>query len=130
MSEVHEKQVGVRYISDDVPKAIEFYSKHLGFTVEISAVPAFASLIKGNLRLLLSGAKSPAARPLPDGRTPAPGGWNRIHLVVSDIAAEVERLRAEGLTFLNEITTGPGGKQILLEDPNGNLVELFEYEAM
>jgi catechol 2,3-dioxygenase-like lactoylglutathione lyase family enzyme len=88
--------------------------------------PAFADVARGQLRLLLSGPKSSAGRPMPDGRTPEPGGWNRIHLIVEDIAGEVERLRAAGLTFRNDIVSGPGGQQILLEDPAGNPIELFQ----
>jgi len=111
---------------DDVDTAVDFYTKHLGFTLRMSAAPAFADVLRGNLRLLLSGPKSSAGRPMPDGTKPAPGGWNRIHLIVDDIAAEVERLRAAGLRFRNDIVSGPGGQQILLEDPSGNVVELFQ----
>jgi catechol 2,3-dioxygenase-like lactoylglutathione lyase family enzyme len=118
--------VSVRYIVDDVEAAIAFYTKHLGFTVRMSAAPAFADVIRGRLRLLLSGPTSSAGRPMPDGTVPSAGGWNRIHLVVSDIAADVDKLRAEGLTFRNDIVTGPGGQQILLEDPSGNVIELFQ----
>lgn len=118
--------VSVRYMVDDVEAAIDFYTAHLGFTLNFSAAPAFADVVRGNLRLLLSGPKSSAGRPMPDGAQPAPGGWNRIHLIVSDIAAEVDRLSAAGLTFRNDIVAGPGGQQILLEDPSGNVVELFQ----
>jgi catechol 2,3-dioxygenase-like lactoylglutathione lyase family enzyme len=118
--------VNVRYMVDDVDAAIDFYTKHLGFTVRTSAAPAFADVVRGNLRLLLSGPRSSAGRPMPDGTVPVPGGWNRIHLIVSDIAAEVDRLRAAGLTFRNAIVVGPGGQQILLEDPSGNVIELFQ----
>jgi catechol 2,3-dioxygenase-like lactoylglutathione lyase family enzyme len=118
--------VNVRYMVDDVDTAIDFYTKHLGFTLRMSAAPAFADVVRGKLRLLLSGPASSAGRPMPDGTTPAPGGWNRIHLIVSDIAAEVDRLRAADLTFRNDIVAGPGGQQILLEDPSGNVVELFQ----
>jgi catechol 2,3-dioxygenase-like lactoylglutathione lyase family enzyme len=118
--------VSVRYMVDDVDAAIAFYTKHLDFELLTSAAPAFADVIRGNLRLLLSGPKSSAGRPMPDGATPAPGGWNRIHLVVGDIDAEVARLREAGLSFRNDIVTGPGGSQILLEDPSGNVVELFQ----
>jgi catechol 2,3-dioxygenase-like lactoylglutathione lyase family enzyme len=121
--------VSVRYMVDDVDQAIGFYTGQLGFSVRSSAAPAFADVVRGNLRLLLSGPKSSAGRPMPDGRTPAPGGWNRIHLIVDDIAAEVERLRAAGLPFRNDIVTGPGGRQILLEDPSGNPIELFQPAA-
>ena len=118
--------VNVRYMVDDVDAAIEFYTKHLGFTLRMSAAPAFADVLRGNLRLLLSGPTSSAGRPMPDGTRPRPGGWNRINLVVDDITAEVKRLRAAGLTFRNDIVRGPGGQQILLEDPSGNVVELFQ----
>ncbi len=118
--------VSVRYLVDDVEKAVDFYTTHLGFTLRMSAAPAFADVVRGKLRLLLSGPTSSAGRPMPDGTRPVPGGWNRIHLIVSDIAAEVERLRAAGLPFRNDIVTGPGGQQILLEDPSGNVVEPFQ----
>ena len=121
-----ENEVNVRYMVDDVDAAIDFYTAHFGFTVRSSAAPAFADVIRGNLRLLLSGPTSSAGRPMPDGLQPVPGGWNRIELVVEDIRAEVERLRAAGLKFRNDIVTGPGGSQILLEDPSGNVVELFQ----
>jgi catechol 2,3-dioxygenase-like lactoylglutathione lyase family enzyme len=120
------EMVSVRYMVADVEAAVEFYTKHLGFTLRMSAAPAFADLARGQLRLLLSGPSSSAGRPMPDGTVPTAGGWNRIHLIVTDIAAEVERLRAEGATFRNDIVTGPGGQQILLEDPSGNVVELFQ----
>ena len=118
--------VSVRYMVDDVEAAIAFYTKHLGFTLRMSAAPAFADVTRGRLRLLLSGPTSSAGRPMPDGTHPSPGGWNRIHLIVSDIIAEVDKLRADGVTFRNDIVTGPGGQQILLEDPSGNVVELFQ----
>ena len=117
--------VNVRYMVDDVPAAVEFYTKHLGFTVNMNS-PAFADVTLGNLRLLLSGPLSSAGRPMPDGRKPEPGGWNRIHLIVPDIQAEVDRLRGAGLTFRNDIISGPGGKQVLIEDPAGNPIELFQ----
>lgn len=120
------EMVNVRYMVDDVGKAVEFYTKHLGFNVQMSAAPAFADVRRGKLRLLLSGPTSSAGRPMPDGTKPEPGGWNRIHLPVEDIAAEVDRLRGAGLSFRNEIVSGPGGRQILLEDPAGNVVELFQ----
>ena len=118
--------VSVRYIIDDVPAAIAFYTAHLGFSLEQDASPAFASVSRDGVRLLLSGKSSSGRRPMPDGRLPVPGGWNRIQLQVADIASEVERLRAAGLHFRNDILTGPGGSQILLDDPSGNPVELFE----
>ena len=121
-----EDMVSVRYMVDDVQAAIDFYTSHLGFTLRTSAAPAFADVTRGSLRLLLAGPRSSAGRPMPDGRKPGPGGWNRIHLIVPDIAAEVARLRAEDVQFRNDILTGPGGKQILIEDPAGNVVELFE----
>ena len=100
--------VNVRYMVDDVEAAIDFYTRHLGFTLISSAAPAFADVARGDLRLLLSGPGSSAGRPMPDGRRPGPGGWNRIHLIVDDIGAEMERLRSAGLTFRNYIVTGPG----------------------
>ena len=118
--------VNVRYIVDDVDAAIAWYTKHLGFSLLSSAAPAFADVTLGSLRLLLSGPTSSAGRAMPDGERPRPGGWNRIHLIVEDISAEVARLRAAGVEFRNDIVTGPGGKQILLEDPSGNVVELFQ----
>jgi catechol 2,3-dioxygenase-like lactoylglutathione lyase family enzyme len=123
---MNESLVNVRYMVDDVDSALAFYTTHLGFTLLSSAAPAFADVVRGNLRLLLSGPASSAGRPMPDGTRPGPGGWNRIHLIVSDIAMEVERLRAAGVPFRNDIVTGPGGKQILLVDPSGNLIELFQ----
>jgi catechol 2,3-dioxygenase-like lactoylglutathione lyase family enzyme len=118
--------VNVRYMVDDVESAVAFYATHLGFALRSSASPAFADVVRGQLRLLLSGPESSAGRPMPDGRVPAPGGWNRIHLIVDDLAAEVARLRAAGVAFRNEIVTGPGGRQIVLEDPSGNPIELFQ----
>src|SRR5215217_3785258 len=102
---------------DDVENAVDFYTTHFGFTLRSSAAPAFADVVRGPLRLLLSGPASSAGRPMPDGRTPQPGGWNRIHLIVDDIAVEVERLRDAGLTFRSDIVRGPGGQQIVLDDP-------------
>jgi catechol 2,3-dioxygenase-like lactoylglutathione lyase family enzyme len=123
---VPEEHVNVRYMVDDVDDAVAFYTNHFDFTLRSSHAPAFADVVRGNLRLLLSGPTSSAGRPMPDGRKPAPGGWNRIHFIVDDIAAVVERLRAAGLTFRNDIVSGPGGQQILLEDPSGNPIELFQ----
>jgi catechol 2,3-dioxygenase-like lactoylglutathione lyase family enzyme len=121
-----DEMVNVRYMVDDVQAAIDFYTKHLGFELRTSGAPAFADVTRGNLRLLLSGPASSAGRPMPDGATPGPGGWNRIHLIVGDITSEVARLRDAGLGFRNDIVTGPGGSQILLEDPSGNVIELFQ----
>src|SRR4051794_32198988 len=118
--------VNVRYMVDDVQAAIDFYTGHLGFEVSSNMAPAFAAIRRGALQLLLSGPKSSAGRPMPDGRQPGPGGWNRIHFIVEDIAADIDRLRAAGLTFRNDIVSGPGGQQILLEDPSGNPIELFQ----
>jgi catechol 2,3-dioxygenase-like lactoylglutathione lyase family enzyme len=111
---------------DDVDAAVAFYTAHLGFTLISKTLPAFADVARGDLRLLLSGPSSSAGRPMPDGRRPAPGGWNRIHLIVDDLDAEVDRLRAAGVPFRNDIVTGPGGSQILLDDPSGNPIELFQ----
>ena len=121
-----ETFVSVRYIVDDVVAAVAFYTGHLGFSLQLDAAPAFASVTRGNLRLLLSGAASSGARPMPDGRKPVAGGWNRILLIVPDLAGEVDRLRIAGLRFRNEIISGVGGSQILLEDPSGNPIELFQ----
>jgi catechol 2,3-dioxygenase-like lactoylglutathione lyase family enzyme len=121
-----DERVHVRYMVDDVDAAVDFYTRHFGFTLLSAMAPAFADVLRGNLRLLLSGPTSSAGRPMPDGRQPAPGGWNRIHLLVDDLEAEVERLRAAGLTFRNDIVKGPGGAQILLDDPSGNPIELFQ----
>jgi catechol 2,3-dioxygenase-like lactoylglutathione lyase family enzyme len=122
----HDELVSVRYMVDDVDASVAFYTAMLGFEVLTSAPPAFADVKRGNLRLLLAGPMSSAGRPMPDGRRPEPGGWNRIHLIVDDIDTEVTRLRDAGATFRNDILTGPGGRQILLEDPSGNVVELFQ----
>ena len=116
----------IRYLVDDVDAAVAFYAGHLDFVLRTDARPALAELVRGSLRLLLSGPASTAGRPMPDGRTPAPGGWNRIHLIVEDLDAEVNRLRAAGVTFRNHVLSGPGGRQVLIEDPSGNPVELFE----
>ncbi len=121
-----DQLVNVRYMVDDVEAAVDFYTTHFGFSVRSNAAPAFADVVRGQLRLLLSGPKSSAGRPMPDGRTPEPGGWTRIHFIVEDIAAEIERLRGAGVRFRNEIVSGPGGQQILAEDPAGNLIEIFQ----
>jgi catechol 2,3-dioxygenase-like lactoylglutathione lyase family enzyme len=118
--------VSVRYMVNDVQESIDFYTQHFGFTVLTSFPPAFADVVRGRLRLLLAGPQSSAGRPMPDGRQPGPGGWNRIHLIVEDIEAEVKRLRAAGLSFRNDIVKGPGGQQILIDDPSGNPIELFQ----
>lgn len=123
------EMVHVRYMVDDVEDAIAFYTKFLDFDVLTSYGPAFADITRGNLRLLLSGPASSAGRPMPDGAKPGPGGWNRIHLIVDDIETEVARLRDAGASFRNDIIEGPGGKQILLQDPSGNVVELFQPAA-
>jgi catechol 2,3-dioxygenase-like lactoylglutathione lyase family enzyme len=127
MSDINE-MVSVRYMVDDVPEAVAFYTKFLGFEV-LNAFPAFADVARGNLRLLISGPSSSAGRPMADGARPGPGGWNRIHLIVDDLAAEVARLRAAGAPFRNDMIEGPGGKQVLLRDPSGNVVELFQPAA-
>jgi catechol 2,3-dioxygenase-like lactoylglutathione lyase family enzyme len=120
--------VSVRYIVDDVPAAVAFYTGHLGFEVQMDASPGFAALSRGALRLLVNAPRGPggASQAMPDGHQPMPGGWNRIQLSVTDLAAEVERLRSAGLRFRNDIVHGRGGAQILLEDPAGNVVELFQ----
>jgi catechol 2,3-dioxygenase-like lactoylglutathione lyase family enzyme len=122
-----DETVSVRYIVQDVGAALDFYTQYLGFEVSMQALPAFADVRRGRLRLLLSGPLSSAGRQLPDGgRMPEPGGWNRLHFIVDDIAAEVERLRGSGLTFRSDIISGPGGSQIVLDDPSGNPIELFQ----
>ena len=125
MNELNE-MVNVRYMVDDVQASIDFYTKHFGFESGHNASPAFAEVLRGNLRLLLAGPESSAGRPMPDGRKPEPGGWNRIHFVVDDIDAEVERLRGAGVAFRNDIVSGPGGRQILVDDPSGNPIEIFQ----
>jgi catechol 2,3-dioxygenase-like lactoylglutathione lyase family enzyme len=125
----NDETVNVRYMVDDVDESIAFYTKLLGFELLTSAAPAFADVKRGSLRLLLSGPASSAGRPMPDGTKPGPGGWNRIHFLVDDIDAEVARLGESGVTFRNDVVQGPGGKQILLEDPSGNVVELFQPAA-
>lgn len=117
--------INVRYLVDDVAASVDFYTRHFGFTVGVSS-PAFADVTRGNLRLLLSGPQSSAGRPMTDGERPRAGGWNRIHFIVDDLDAEVGRLRDAGVTFRNDVVTGPGGAQILACDPSGNLIELFQ----
>jgi catechol 2,3-dioxygenase-like lactoylglutathione lyase family enzyme len=121
--------VNVRYMVNDVDESIAFYTELLGFELLTNAAPAFADVKRGNLRLLLAGPTSSAGRPMPDGTKPEPGGWNRIHFLVDDIDAEVVQLRNDGANFRNDIVEGPGGKQILLQDPSGNFVELFQPAA-
>jgi len=120
-------RVSVRYVIDDVPAAMRFYTGLLGFTVEQDASPAFASVVRDGVRLLLSGDGSSGKRPLPDGRQQEPGGWNRLNIEVEDLAADVERLRGAGVSFrMDGGVSGPGGSQIILDDPSGNPVELFQ----
>ena len=120
-------EVSVRYMIDDVPAAVKFYTTVLGFTVEQDASPAFAAVARDGVRLLLSGEGSSGKKPLPDGRQQVPGGWNRIHLQVNDLEAEVARLRSAGVPFrTNDIVTGPGGAQVIIDDPSGNPIEVFQ----
>ena len=121
-----DETINVRYMVDDVAAAVDFYTGHLGFKVLNSFPPAFADVQRGNLRMLLSGPTSSAGRPMTDGTKPIPGGWNRIHFIVEDLEREIARLQAEGVPFRNEVVTGPGGAQVLICDPSGNLVELFQ----
>jgi catechol 2,3-dioxygenase-like lactoylglutathione lyase family enzyme len=118
--------VNVRYMVNDVQESVDWYTSHLGFKLLSNAAPAFADVERGGLRLLLSGERSSAGRPMPDGAKPAPGGWNRIELVFDDLETEVEKLRGRGVKFRNDIVRGPGGAQILIEDPSGNYIELFQ----
>lgn len=127
---MREIPVNVRYMVKDVQECADWYVGNLGFDRLPNASPAFAAVERGPLRLLLSGAASSAGRPMPDGRQPEAGGWNRFQFIVDDIAAEVERLRGKGVKFRNDIVKGPGGQQILAEDPSGNLVELFQPAAL
>lgn len=122
----NENTVNVRCMVSDVEEAITFYTQMLGFQVLTSFAPAFADVQRGALRLLLSGPTSSAARPMPDGAVPGPGGWNRVHFLVDDLEAEVARLTEAGARFRNDVVTGPGGKQILLLDPSDNVIELFQ----
>jgi catechol 2,3-dioxygenase-like lactoylglutathione lyase family enzyme len=121
--------VNIRYMVHDVDESVAWYTKHLGFTLLSSAAPAFADIKRGSLRVLLSGKASSGGRPMPDGEQPVPGGWNRFQLVYDDLATEVDRLRRAGLSFRNDMVHGPGGAQILLKDPSGNLIELFQPAA-
>ena len=119
--------VSVRYIVDDVERAIAFYTHHLGFSVEIHPAPGFARLARGDLRLLVNApGAGGAGQPMPDGTRPAPGGWNRIQIEVDDLGGTVQHLRVAGVRFRNDIVIGQGGKQILIDDPAGNPIELFE----
>ncbi len=122
---VDDPIVNVRILVDDVDDSVDFYTRHFGFR-PLNTFPAFADVQRGNLRLLLSGPRSSAAMPMSDGEQPRPGGWNRIHFIVDDLDAEVARLTDAGVTFRNDVVTGPGGAQILAVDPSGNLVELFQ----
>ena len=120
--------VNVRYMVNDVAEAVDFYSTHFGFNVGISS-PTFADVTKGNLRILLSGPMSSAGHAMPDGAIPGPGGWNRIHFITADLDSEIARLEGAGVHFRNEVVSGPGGRQILVEDPSGNVIELFQPAA-
>jgi glyoxylase I family protein len=117
---------GVRYQVKDVARSVAFYTTHLGFTLVHQQLPAFASISLGDVQLLLSGPHASGSRPMPDGRLQEPGGWNRVVLRVSDLPTFIDTLKKTGLRFRNEMETGPGGKQIQLEDPDGNPIELFE----
>jgi catechol 2,3-dioxygenase-like lactoylglutathione lyase family enzyme len=121
-----DETVNVRYMVDDVEAAVTFYTTHLGFAVRSTTLPAFADVTRGHLRLLLSGPASSAGRAMTDDTRPGPGGWNRIHLVTDRLDGEIARLRDEGVRFRNDVVTGPGGSQVLIEDPSGNLIELFQ----
>jgi len=121
--------INVRYMVDDVAAAVDFYTGHLGFEVLTSFPPAFADVKRGNLRMLLSGPSSSAGRAMADGAKPGPGGWNRIHFIVEDLEGEMARLRDEGVRFRNDVVKGPGGAQVLISDPSGNLIELFQPAA-
>lgn len=121
-----DQTVSVRYLVDDVAAALDFYTTHRGFEVGAAVSPAFADVTRGNLRVLLSGPGSSAGRAMTDGERPVPGGWNRIHLSTADIDGEIARLRSAGVPFRNDVVSGPGGQQVLVQDPSGNLVELFQ----
>lgn len=125
----HDEMINVRYLVDDVEASVDFSTRHFGFTLRSSAAPAFADVVRGNLRLLLSGPQSSAGRAMADGERPGPGGWNRLHFTVEDLDAEIARLAAAGVGFRNDVVTGPGGAQVLALDPSGDLVELFQPAA-
>ena len=118
--------VNVRYMVDDVAEAVDFYTTHFGFEPHMVALPAFADVTRGSLRLLLSGPESSAGRAMDDGARPGPGGWNRIHFMTDDLDGEIARLEHAGVTFRNAVVSGPGGRQVLVEDPSGNFVELVQ----
>src|SRR5262245_38721556 len=122
----NDEIVNVRYMVDDVAAALDFYTSHFGFVPNINAAPAFADATRGNLRILLSGPSISAGQPMTDVELPGPGGWNRIHFIVDDLQAEMDRLEGEGVKFRNEVVSGPGGSQVLVVDPAGNFVELFQ----
>jgi catechol 2,3-dioxygenase-like lactoylglutathione lyase family enzyme len=126
---MNDEIVNVRYMVDDVAAAVDFYTRHFGFQTRTTAAPAFADVTRGNLRLLLSGRTSSAGRAMADGAQPGPGGWNRIHFLTADLDSEISRLKGEGVGFRNDVVSGPGGRQVLVEDPSGNLIELFEPAA-
>jgi len=117
---------GVRYQVSDVARSVDFYTRTLGFHLDHQNLPAFAQVSNGNLKLILSGPGASGSRPMPDGTAQEPGGWNRVVLEVADLPARIETLRKAGLHFRNDMETGPGGKQVLLHDPDGNPIELFE----
>ena len=116
----------IRYMVDEVDRAVSFYTQQLGFQLEQRMGPAFAMVSQGDLSLWLSGPQTSAARPMPDGRLPEPGGWNRLVITVSDLPGVIEKLQQTGVSFRNSMISGPGGKQVLIEDPAGNPIELFE----
>jgi catechol 2,3-dioxygenase-like lactoylglutathione lyase family enzyme len=124
----HDETISVRYLVDDVDAAVRWYVAHFGFDIGFQ-FPPFAEINRGNLRLLISGPQSSAGQPMADGERPGPGGWNRIHFVVDDLDAEIQRLTDAGVTFRNDVVSGPGGSQVLAVDPAGNLVELFQPAA-
>jgi catechol 2,3-dioxygenase-like lactoylglutathione lyase family enzyme len=125
---IDDSTANVRILVDDVDTSVDFYTRHFGFSV-LNSFPAFADVQRGHLRVLLSGPQSSAARPMADGEQPCAGGWNRIHFIVDDLDAEIARLSAVGVTFRNDVVTGPGGSQVLALDPSGNLIELFQPAA-